>query len=132
MNVRPSDVPQSLAENTGGRQISNNEPASALRAVVKNARAFYLLGYASAKNPADGKFHKIAVKVKRPGVEVRARTGYYAPSTTEMESARKKAAAEAAPPEISKAVPTIVDAAHMTIAGAFWWGAAPGPDGRPP
>ncbi len=131
MNVRPSDILQSLAENTGGRQISNNEPASALRAVVKNARAFYLLGYASAKNPADGKFHKIAVKVKRPGLEVRARTGYYAPSTTEMDSARKKAAAEAAPPEISKALSTIVDAPHMTIAGDLWAGAAPGPDGKP-
>src|SRR5436190_21950240 len=73
MNIRPSEILQSLAENTGGKQFSNNEPSAALRQIVKNARAFYLLGYASAKNPADGKFHKIAVKVKRPGVEVRAR-----------------------------------------------------------
>ena len=33
-----------------------------LREVVKNASAFYLLGYSSAKNPADGKFHKIEVR----------------------------------------------------------------------
>src|SRR5258708_3840150 len=79
LNVRPSDILQSLAENTGGKQISNNEPASALREGVKSARAFYLLGYASAKNPADGKFHKIAVKVKPPRVEGTSRTGYYAP-----------------------------------------------------
>jgi VWFA-related protein len=75
MNIRPSEVLHSLAEETGGKQFSNNEPSQSLREVVRNARAFYLLGYASVKNPADGKFHKIAVKVKRPGVEVRARTG---------------------------------------------------------
>jgi VWFA-related protein len=104
MNIRPSDILHSLADQTGGKQISNNEPAQALREVVKNARAFYLLGYASAKNPADGKFHKIAVKVKRPNVEVLARTGYYAPSTTEMDSARTKAAADAAPGDLEGAL----------------------------
>jgi VWFA-related protein len=131
MNIRPSDILQSLAENTGGKQISNNQPAMALREVVKNSSAFYLLGYASAKNPADGKFHKIAVRVKRPGVEVRARTGYYAPSTTEMNTAREKAAKEEAPPEISRALATIVDAPHIAVPGYLWAGAAPGPDGTP-
>ena len=131
MNIRPSDILQALAEQTGGKQVSNNQPASSLREIVKNSSAFYLLGYASAKNPADGKFHKIAVKVKRPGVEVRARTGYYAPSTTEMDTARKKAAADEPPPEISKALSTIVDAPHMAVSGDLWAGAAPGPDGKP-
>jgi hypothetical protein len=130
MNIRPSEVLQSLAENTGGKQFSNNQPAQALREIVKNSSAFYLLGYASAKNPADGKFHKIAVKVKRPGVEVQSRTGYFAPSTTEMNTAREKAAKEEAPPEISKALATIVDAPHMTIAGDMWAGVAPGLDGK--
>jgi VWFA-related protein len=131
MNVRTSDVLQSLAENTGGKEFSNNQPAASLREIVKNASAFYLLGYASAKNPADGKFHKIAVKVKRSGVEVRSRTGYYAPSTTEMDTAKKKAAADEAPPEISKALATIVDAPHMAVSGDLWAGATPGPDGKP-
>jgi VWFA-related protein len=131
MNVRPSEILQSLAENTGGKQFSNNQPAQALREIVKNSSAFYLLGYASAKNPADGKFHKIAVKVKRPGVEVQSRTGYFAPSTTEMNTAREKAAKDEAPPEISKALSTIADAPHMTIAGDLWAGATPGPDGKP-
>jgi hypothetical protein len=131
MNIRPSDVLHSLADQTGGKQFSNNDPAQSLREVVKNASAFYLLGYASAKNPADGKFHKIAVKVKRPNVEVRARTGYFAPSTTEMDSARTKAAADAPPPEISKALATIVDAPNMSVAGDLWVGAGPGPEGTP-
>jgi len=131
MNTRTSDVLHSLAEQTGGKQYANNSPAASLREVVRNASAFYLLGYASAKNPADGRFHKVAVRVKRPGVEVRSRTGYYAPSPTDMDAARKAAAANEPPPEISKALSTLVDAPHMDIAGDLWAGAAPGRDGRP-
>jgi VWFA-related protein len=131
MNMRPSDILHSLADETGGRQISNNEPAMSLRTMVTNASAFYLLGYASAKNPADGKFHKIAVKVKRPNVEVRARTGYFAPSLTDMDAARKKAEENTAPPEVAKALEKLVDAPHMAVSGDLWAGAAPGAEGRP-
>ena len=131
MNSRTSDVLHSLAEQTGGKQFSNNSPAASLREVVRNASAFYLLGYASAKNPADGKFHKISVRVKRPGVEVRSRTGYYAPSLNDMDAARKTAAANEPPPEITKALSKLVDAPNMDIAGDLWAGAAPGDNGRP-
>jgi hypothetical protein len=131
MNFRPSDVLHSLATETGGKQFSNNDPTMALREVVKNSSAFYLLGYTSAKNPADGKFHKIAVRVKRPDVEVRARTGYFAPSATDTEKARTKAAANEAPPEISKALEKLVDAPHLSVSGDLWAGAAPGADGKP-
>ncbi len=131
MNVRPSDILQSLAENTGGRQFAGNVPAAQLRAVVKEASAFYLLGYRPDKNAEDGKFHKIAVRVKRPGVDVKARTGYYAPSAVEMASAKKKAAENTAPPEIEKALATLVDAPHVSIPGDFWAGAARGADGAP-
>jgi VWFA-related protein len=131
MNVRPSDILHSLADETGGKQISNNEPAVALRDVVKNASAFYLLGYSSSRNPADGKYHKIEVKVKRPGVEVRARSGYFAPSLTDVDEAKKKAEAYAPPPEISKALSTLFEAPHVTVSGDLWAGAEPGPDGKP-
>jgi VWFA-related protein len=131
MNSRTSDVLHSLAEQTGGKQYSNNSPAAALREVVRNASAFYLLGYASARNPADGKFHKISVRVKRSGVEVRSRTGYYAPSLNEMDAARKRAAENEPPPEISKELSKLVDTPHMDGAGDLWAGAVPGPEGRP-
>jgi VWFA-related protein len=131
LNVRTSDILQSLAENTGGRQFSNNAPATSLRSIVREASAFYLLGYRSEKNPADGKFHKITVHVKRSGVDVKARTGYFAPSAVEMDSARRKAAEAEAPPEISKALSTLVDAPHVPVSGDLWAGATRGPDGRP-
>jgi len=131
LNVRRSDILQSLAENTGGRQFSNNAPAMSLRTIVKEASAFYLLGYRSGKNPVDGKFHKIAVNVKRSGVDVKARTGYFAPSAVEMDTARRKAAESEAPPEISKALSTLVDAPHVAVSGDLWAGATRGPDGTP-
>jgi hypothetical protein len=69
------------------------------------------------------------VHVKRPGVDVKARTGYFAPSLNEMESARRRAAENTAPPEIEKALSTLVDAPHVLVPGDFWAGAAPGADG---
>lgn len=131
MNMRTSDVLQSLSENTGGERFASNDPAQSLRSIVKEASAFYLVGYRSQKNPTDGKFHKISVHVKRPGVEVKARTGYFAPSAVEMDTASKKAAAAAAPPEISKALATLVDVPHMATNGDLWAGATRGPDGTP-
>ena len=131
MNLRPSDILLSLATQTGGKQFANNYPAASLREIVKNASAFYLLGYSSAKNPSDGKFHKIAVHVKRPGVEVKARTGYFAPSLAEMDAAAKKASENAAPPEISKALERITETPHVATTGDLWAGAQPGADGHP-
>lgn len=131
MNMRHSDVLISLANNTGGKQFTNNYPAESLKEIVKNASAFYLLGYSSAKNPADGKFHKIAVHVKRPGVEVKARTGYYAPSALEMDAAAKKAAENTAPPEISKALAPLAADPNVPVTGDLWAGATPGASGAP-
>ena len=55
-----SDSLYLLAENTGGRTIANtNGLDTALREIVHEASAFYLLGYSSIKNPADGQFHQI-------------------------------------------------------------------------
>lgn len=131
MNLRHSDVLLALAAQTGGKQFSNNYPAAALKEIVRNASAFYLLSYVSAKNPADGKFHKIAVRVKRPGVEVKARTGYFAPSLADMDAAAKKAAANTPPPEISKALAPLVDVPSLPVTGDLWAGAKPGADGTP-
>ena len=119
---------RSIAENTGGRQFQSNAPAASLRQIVKEASAFYLLGYAPPENPADGKFHRIKVRVKRPGVDVRARSGYFAPTLAEMESARK-AAAEELPPEVAHAVSVL--APRRDAPGDFWAGAARGPTGAP-
>jgi hypothetical protein len=61
--------------------------------------SYYLLGYYSTNTKLDGKVRKISVKVKRPGVDVRARRSYRAPTEEEIEQGKAEmtAAAAAAP-----------------------------------
>jgi VWFA-related protein len=75
-----------LADNTGGRAIVNtNDPSRSLTKVIDDASAYYLVGYTPTRAELnDGKFHKISVRVKRRGVDVNARLGYWAPSLEEM------------------------------------------------
>ena len=74
------DTLRTIAEETDGRAIVNrNDLEGGLRQVVRDTSAYYLLGYNSTQAPSDGKFHEIKVRVKRPGLQVRARKGYVAP-----------------------------------------------------
>jgi hypothetical protein len=69
---------ESLAENTGGASIRNtNDLLGGLQRVADESSVYYLLGYQPEKSP-DGKWHKLEVKVARPGVRVRARRSYQA------------------------------------------------------
>ena len=127
-----SDILRTIAESTGADAFVNtNTPEKSLRHVVKEASAFYLLGYASSRNPQDGKFHKIGVKVKKPGIDVRARRGYWAPNTTELEHARTEAAAAGAiPPDVTSAM-AVLSAARAERIVDVWVGADRGADGGP-
>jgi VWFA-related protein len=74
-----------FSDETGGRAIHNtNDHAEHLDDVISDASAYYLVGYAPAREMADGKFHKIDVEVKRRGARVVARRGYYAPRSEEL------------------------------------------------
>jgi hypothetical protein len=90
------DTLQVLALNTDGRAIINrNDLEKGLRQVVRDTSAYYLLGYNSSA-PADGKFHEIKIRLKRAGVQVRSRKGYWAP--TAEEAAKASAPPKPAPP----------------------------------
>ncbi|HZR25219.1 MAG TPA: VWA domain-containing protein [Vicinamibacterales bacterium] len=72
------DSLQRVASETNGRAI-RGDIATGLRRAFADANGYYLLTY-RASNPPDGKFHPVQVTVKRSGSQVRARTGYFAPS----------------------------------------------------
>jgi VWFA-related protein len=131
LNVGSPDVLRTIAENTGAEAFVNtNTPERALRQVVREASAFYLLGYSSARNPEDGKFHKIGVKVKRPGMSLRSRRGYWAPNATEVEKARTEAAAaDAIPGDVTGAL-AVLSAARADRMFDLWVGAERGVDGQ--
>jgi VWFA-related protein len=70
-----------VAEDTGGLAVvGTNNFASGYQAIMRDTSAYYVLGYTPASAYRDGKFHSIQVRVKREGLSVRARKGYYAPA----------------------------------------------------
>ncbi|MGH9147342.1 MAG: VWA domain-containing protein, partial [Vicinamibacterales bacterium] len=76
---------RTLAEATDGLALVNtNQIAGGLKRIVTDLSSYYLLGYYASNVKMDGKFHKITVRVKRPGVQVRARRGYLAPTEAEV------------------------------------------------
>lgn len=119
---------QVLAENTDGRAIINrNDLAAGMKQIVRDSSAYYLLGYNSTQSRSDGKFHPIKVRVKRPGVQVRARKGYWA--LTAVETARATAPPKPGPPPaITKSLAGISTLDRRLI--RTWIGTAPGDQGK--
>jgi VWFA-related protein len=78
-----NNVMEALAWDTGGFVVRN--PDNASRA-VEEMRAVYLIGYYPENTKRDGKFRKTNVKVRRKGLKVRSRKGYYAPLEGEVPS----------------------------------------------
>ena len=114
---------EGVAEDTGGQFFRGNDLVQSLRQVVTESSGFYLLGYSPTDRAMDGRFHKIRVRVKPSGLEVKARSGYWAPSVAEMERARVQAAAAAdIPTDIRRALSELPSAnARRTI--DVWVGA---------
>src|SRR4029450_3617281 len=70
---------RTFSEVTGGvAAVGSNDFDAAFRRVVQDNSSYYVLGYHPPELKHDGKFHDITVRVNRPGVQVRARKGYYA------------------------------------------------------
>jgi VWFA-related protein len=68
-----------LSDETGGVLIGNtNDLTSGLKRIDQDMRNYYMLSYVPRNDKFDGKFRAIAVKVKRGGVDVASRKGYYA------------------------------------------------------
>ncbi|HEY0380391.1 MAG TPA: VWA domain-containing protein [Pyrinomonadaceae bacterium] len=72
-----------IARQTGGFPIRNNNDLSAgIQRVLDDQRGYYLIGYRPDDSTFDAaagrrKFHRITLKLKRPGLRHRTRTGFY-------------------------------------------------------
>jgi VWFA-related protein len=73
------DTMNTLASRTGGKAFYNtNDIMGALRKAIDDSRLTYEIGYYPEDVKWNGAFHNVELKVARPGVEVRARKGYFA------------------------------------------------------
>jgi VWFA-related protein len=105
---------RSLAEDTGGyASVNSNDFASAWNRVVADNSAYYVLGSYPKNERRDGRFRKIEVRVKRDGVEVRARKGYTAPKG--KAPTHKAPADDKASPELRQVLDSPVPLSGLTI-----------------
>jgi VWFA-related protein len=72
-----------IAEQTGGLAvISQNDLDGGLKRIVDDLSGYYLIGYVPEQatfeaRPGPPPFHSVKVEVKRPGLKVRSRKGFY-------------------------------------------------------
>jgi VWFA-related protein len=120
---------QVLAGETDGRALVNsNDMEKGLRQIIKDSSAYYLLGYNSTRAPADGKFHEIKVRLKRSGLQIRARKGYWALTAAETARALAPPAPER-PKEVDAALASIVEPPRGRLVRT-WVGTSRGAGGR--
>jgi VWFA-related protein len=124
------DSLRTLAENTDGRAIVNrNDLIGGMKQIIRDSSAYYLLGYTSTAAPSDGKFHEIKVRLKRPGLQVRARKGYWA--LNQEEAAKALAPPKPGPPPaITAALNNVASTATRARVIRTWVGTSRGDDGK--
>jgi VWFA-related protein len=84
---------QTLAENTGGRALlRTHEFDEFVNDVFIENGSYYLLGYVSTSSKPADQLRRLDVRVNRPGMQVRARNGYYPPDPVSGRSADRRLA----------------------------------------
>ena len=76
-----------IAERTGGFQIHNSNGFQ-LDRIFEDQSGYYLLGYRPTEETFNRKFHNIKAKVKRSGMTLRTRAGFYGVPEEEANSGR--------------------------------------------
>jgi VWFA-related protein len=107
------DSLRTFAEETGGFAVVNtNGFATAYDRIVEENSSYYVLAYYPPNPKRDGRFHKIDVKVNRPGLTVRARRGYAAPTSKSANAAAKPSTISA---EIRDALQSPLPVSGLTL-----------------
>jgi VWFA-related protein len=88
---------QEIAERTGGALYARrNDLDQAIVEGIEASRNVYTLGFYLQEWERDTKFHRLTVKVDRPGLALRYRLGYYPDGEERLAASQKKAPVEAA------------------------------------
>src|SRR5512145_41905 len=118
-NPEESAGAEVVAEETGGFALHNpNDLEAGLTRIARETSSYYLLGYSPTNPKRDGKYRRLQVEVRRTGLEVRARRGYYAPAPEA--SRRRPGAKPGADPDLERALASAVLEREIPVRlGAF-------------
>jgi VWFA-related protein len=115
-----------LAASTGGfAAVNSNDMDRAFDRIVSENSSYYMFGYYSTNERRDGRFRKIEVRVKRPGLKVRSRNGYF--EARGRKPNQPPASPTALNPALAEAIasPLPVDGIPLKVFAAAFKGAAP-------
>jgi VWFA-related protein len=121
------DSLRTISDETGGfAAVARNDLRTAFSRIIQDNSSYYLLGYYSKDTRRDGRFRTVQVRVKRPGLTVRARRGYVAPSG-KAASAPKGSPEGTASPQLREALdsPIPVSGLGLRVFAAPLKGPAP-------
>jgi len=84
-DINSQETMREMARETGGRAyVNQNEIKIGVQRAFDDEAASYTIGYYPENKKYDNKYRSIKVKIKRDGVEVQSRRGYYAIDPTQM------------------------------------------------
>lgn len=120
------DSLRTLSDETGGfAAVNRNDFDGAFERVVRDNSTYYVLGYYPANDRRDGRFRKIEVRVKRPGLQVRSRKGYQAPRGRAPETRASDGAGASTAMRDAMNSPLPMAGVGMSVYAAPFKGAAP-------
>jgi VWFA-related protein len=103
-----------MAEMTGGfALINSNSFEQTFERIVRENSTYYMLGFDSGYEKADGRYVRVQVKVKRPGLTVHAREGYIAPTRKEKQQNARRS--ESAPKPVAAALASPLQTSGVTM-----------------
>jgi VWFA-related protein len=85
--ARAAEFVRHIAEMSGGRVIAAPAVADLQRtfeAITAELSQQFTVSYSPANQARDGSYRRVRVEIDRPGVEIRARAGYYAPRAVDV------------------------------------------------
>src|SRR5262245_2929543 len=118
------DSLRTLSDETGGFAVVNrNDFGTAFDRIVRENSSYYVLGFYPTNEKRDGRFRKLEVRVKRPGMRIRSRRGYLAPRGRAPETKGSPTLSVAMRDALASPLPT--RGIPMTLFAAPFKGTAP-------
>jgi VWFA-related protein len=111
------DFVQAAAASTGGHAVVNTTDfGPGIDQIFEENGSYYLLGFQPANTKTDGSFRRLEVKVNRADVDVRTRSGYFAPKSSSQSAAKSGKTPSPLVKAMSGLLPNAELPMHVTLA----------------